>query len=136
MAQSLTLVRGVSGSGKTEFTQFLLDLNPYVQCFAADDWFYDADGNYNFDASKLCEAHAWCKMQVMQAFQDPNVHVVVHNTFTTDRELAPYLEFAQELGIKVRVLVIENRRGGSSVHDVPSLVLDRQRNRLKGSIQL
>ena len=57
----LFLVRGLPGSGKTSFASAIW--NDYAVC-EADKFFYDKKGNYNFDGSKLKEAHAWCKNEV------------------------------------------------------------------------
>ena len=52
----LTLVRGLPGSGKSTFANWIW--NEYAVC-EADKFFYDKEGNYNFDAIKLREAHEW-----------------------------------------------------------------------------
>jgi len=56
MSGVLFLVRGLPGSGKTSFASAIW--NDYAVC-EADKFFYDKEGNYNFDGSKLKEAHAW-----------------------------------------------------------------------------
>jgi len=61
MSGVLFLVRGLPGSGKTSFASAIW--NDYAVC-EADKFFYDKEGNYNFDGSKLKEAHAWCKQEV------------------------------------------------------------------------
>jgi len=63
----LTLVRGLPGSGKSTFANFIW--NDYAIC-EADKFFTDKEGNYNFDASKLKEAHKWCKEQVEIRMKD------------------------------------------------------------------
>ena len=54
----LTLVRGLPGSGKSTFANWIW--NEYAIC-EADKFFYDKEGNYNFDATKLSQAHKWCR---------------------------------------------------------------------------
>jgi adenylate kinase family enzyme len=46
----LTLVRGLPGSGKSTFANTIT--NEFSVC-EADKFFYDKEGNYNFDATKL-----------------------------------------------------------------------------------
>lgn len=133
----LYLIRGVSGSGKTSLAKTLGCL-PGASTHAADDFFYDKQGNYNFDVEKLNQAHRWCQFEVeyqMQARTPVNI-VIVHNTFTRERELKPYLELAEEYNFPVTVLVVENRHGNKSVHEVPEAVLVRQTANLMRSIKL
>jgi adenylate kinase family enzyme len=46
MSGVLFLIRGLPGSGKTSFASAIW--NDYAVC-EADKFFYDKDGNYNFD---------------------------------------------------------------------------------------
>jgi hypothetical protein len=55
---------------------------------------------------------------------------------TSEKELAPYIELAQKYGYQIISLIVENRHGNKSVHDVPDETLDRMEVRLKGSIKL
>jgi len=59
--KDLILVRGVPGSGKTTFAEMIQ--GPHGAIVATDDFFYE-DGAFNFDPSKLGEAHEWCRQQV------------------------------------------------------------------------
>jgi tRNA uridine 5-carbamoylmethylation protein Kti12 len=51
----LYIVRGIPGSGKTTFAK---SLNCPV--FEADMFFVNSQGIYNFDYTKIKDAHAWC----------------------------------------------------------------------------
>ncbi|AUR92119.1 AAA domain protein [Vibrio phage 1.170.O._10N.261.52.C3] len=136
MSKTLYLLRGISGSGKTTLAKTLQ--NTLGECYivAADDFFYE-DGEYRFKTHKLSEAHQWCQQQVhkyMNLFQVENI--VVHNTFTTEKELKPYVDMAEKFGYRVVSLVVENRHGNESVHNVPEKTLLKQKQRLQGSIKL
>lgn len=138
--RKLIIIRGVSGSGKTTFaemlvkafrSQDLLSVN-----YAADDFFYDEEGFYNFMPSMLDEAHNWCKNCVEVAMQgDVNV-VIVSNTSTSEWEFKSYIDLADKYGYTVDSLVKENRHNGESVHSVPPAVLERQKSRLERSLKL
>ena len=52
--KELFLLRGLPGSGKSTFANFVW--NEYAIC-EADKFFYDKEGNYNFDATKIKQAH-------------------------------------------------------------------------------
>lgn len=119
---SFKIIRGISGSGKSTLAKTFTD---HVH-FEADMFFYDNDGNYNFDPSKLYQAHRWC--QDMALFNLKNgMNVVVSNTFTTRKELIPYFDMAWALNITPDVIVCAGNY--QNIHGVPQEALDRMRNR-------
>jgi predicted ABC-type ATPase len=131
--KKLILVRGVSGAGKSSFCSFLLQTFDEWFTFThheADDYFVNPiTGGYNFDASQLPNAHKTCQVLTMGDMMDRVDIILVSNTFTTEKELQPYLDMAEDQGYDVVSLVVENRHGNSSVHNVPEETLNKQRNR-------
>lgn len=132
--RTLIILRGLPGSGKTSFANYMFSNN----IFEADQYFYDEEGNYNFDASKLGMAHKWCQLRVEQAMEDNKEsngvyfsEIVVSNTSTTEKELKPYLDLADKYGYKVVSLIVENRHGNKSVHGVPDETIEKMRNRFE-----
>lgn len=124
---TLYLVRGVSGAGKSTFAETLaVATNAFW--FEADQYFYDQDGNYKFDSSRLSEAHQWCQYEARVRLSNLN-NVVVSNTSTTEKEVKVYQDIAKECQANFVSLIVENRNGTMSVHDVPEEVLQRQRSR-------
>jgi len=83
---TLYIIKGLPGSGKNTLAE-KLGLDPYI-C-SADDYFMK-DGVYQFDPSKLPQAHAECQKNV-QLCVDMRVDVAVCNTFTQRWEMEPYL---------------------------------------------
>ena len=134
MSGLLFLVRGLPGSGKTSFASHIW--NDYAVC-EADKFFYDKEGNYNFDGSKLKEAHAWCKNEVEIRMQDHQNNqqyypeIAVSNTFTQEWEMEDYFKLAEKYGWKVVSLIVENRHGGKNLHGVPDDKLEIMRNRFE-----
>jgi len=127
--KNLILVRGLPGSGKTTFANTLAHL-PYTYPVSADDFFYDEYGEYRFDANLLGAAHGQCKSTTENYLREYNtVTVVVHNTFTTQKELKPYLQLAEKYNAGVTTLVVENRHGNDSVHNVPSETIIKMKDR-------
>lgn len=127
MNKTLYLIRGLPGAGKTTFATDLAEsLN--LDMFEADDYFYDRGGNYNFDPSKLREAHQACQ-DGAECCMVAKRGVVVSNTFTTEKELKPYLDLAEKYGYRVVSLIVENRHGNQSVHDVPQETVGKMKNR-------
>lgn len=131
----LIILRGIPGSGKTTFADYLQDIIEGCEIYAADDFFM-VNGQYTFDVSKLHQAHEACQRNVLDAMIEEVPCIVVHNTSTTERELAPYLEMAQVHYYNVTVLVVENRHGNSNIHGVPEEKLGQMKQRLMGSIIL
>jgi predicted kinase len=134
MSGVLFLVRGLPGSGKTSFASAIW--NDYAVC-EADKFFYDKEGNYNFDPSKLKEAHNWCKNEVEIRMQDHQNNqqyypeIAVSNTFTQEWEMEDYFKLAGKYGYKVVSLILENRHGSQNVHGVPEEKLQIMKDRFE-----
>jgi predicted kinase len=130
----LIILRGLPGSGKSSFANFIWQSGVI---FEADQYFYDNEGNYNFDATKLGAAHKDCQSRVEQAMKDheenPQYYpeIVVSNTSTTEKELQPYIDLANKHDYKVVSLIVENRHGNKSVHNVPDEKLEQMKNRFQ-----
>lgn len=117
--KTLYLIRGLPGAGKTSLTESL-DAIP----IAADDYFYDENDHYNFDASLLGCAHTYCYVTTEQyLFQGLNT--AVHNTFARDKDLKKYIELGEKYDYRVVVLTVENYHGGKSIHNVPEETMER-----------
>lgn len=119
----LILIRGLPGSGKSTLArQFDLPI------FEADQYFYDKQDNYNFDASKLGEAHAWCQDRV-STYLDGGFSVVVSNTSTTEKEVKVYQDIANKYKADFISLIVENRHGNKSIHNVPDYAIEAMKKR-------
>jgi len=132
---TLFIVRGVPGSGKSTFAKHIW--NEYAIC-EADKYFVDREtGEYKFDATKLKEAHEWCRNQVEVRMSDHQVNpqyypeIVVSNTFTQEWEMQAYIDLAAKYGYQVVSLIVENRHGNSNVHSVPEETLEKMRKRFE-----
>lgn len=133
----LIFLRGLPGSGKSTLASIIHELVPPEQCvsLSADDWFTDDEtGEYKFDAKQLCDAHADCQARAKNAMRFGFPLVIIHNTGTMDKELAPYQYLADKYGYRFHSVVVENRHGNASVHDVPEHTLNAMRKRF--TIQL
>jgi hypothetical protein len=103
----------------------------------ADKYFIDDDGNYNFDFTKIKDAHKWCQDTVETYMKDSLINdqfyreIAVSNTFTQEWEMKPYFELAKEYGYKVFTVVVENRHGGKNIHGVPEDKLEAMKNRFE-----
>jgi len=130
--KDLILLRGLPGSGKTTLGEVILQLpNNQLKPLSADDYFTDKDGNYNFDFTKLKEAHNDCQQRCANLMQHDVVKIVVSNTFTQEWEMKPYYEMAERYGYRVHSVIVENRHGNKNVHNVPEDKLDVMKNRFE-----
>lgn len=91
--RTLILIRGLSGSGKTTLANIICQANPKYFSISVDD-FFTLDGEYEFNAPQLQEAHEWCKLNVETAMTQKMETIVVHNTFSRRWEIEPYQELA------------------------------------------
>lgn len=115
----LFIVRGLSGSGKTTLGDILAGSKSY----AADDFFTNEDGEYNFDKNKLKQAHANCLERVEGAMVAGADTLAVCNTFSRFWEAEPYFAIAKTHGFNAFVVHCENCFG--NVHDVPDETVER-----------
>lgn len=118
----LILLRGVPGSGKTTLGEVILytpGSNNTNNVLSADDFFIDENGNYNFDPTKLKEAHNQCQLKCAERMKLQLSKIVVANTFTQDWEMKTYFEMAERYRYRVHTVVVENRHGNRNIHEVP-----------------
>ncbi|WYV99486.1 ATPase [Pseudomonas phage vB_PpuM-NoPa] len=127
----LYLVRGLPGSGKSTFAEKLSSALGYDH-YEADDYHYKWNGHtwvYDWKPENVQAAHRYCQDMCRRSMSEGDEAVIVSNTFTTAKEMEPYLAMALEFGYRVTSLVVENRHGGVNIHNVPQATLDKMRNR-------
>lgn len=123
MKKALFLLRGLPGNGKTTVAEMLsITGNTPYPVYSADDYFYENGpnpGKYDFNKEKLPEAHRQCQERTESAMKSGIDKIFVTNTFTTEKEIKPYKELAEKYGYMFISLIVENRHGNKSVHNVP-----------------
>ena len=129
--RNLILLRGVSGAGKSTVAELFTD----AHIISTDDFFM-VDGKYQFDANSLVENHMKCTAQADKAMNiaednDVNHTLIIHNTFTKQWEMTPYMILAEKYNYTVHTLIVENRHGSNSIHDVPADSIKAQRERFE-----
>lgn len=125
---ALILVRGLPGSGKSTYADRVSKLNDKSKVFEADQFFIDSFGNYNFNAKLLPVAHATCLANAFNwIMEDCDNIAFVANTFTTNREMKPYLDFADQIDIKVDIIEMKENYG--SIHGVPQTSINAMEER-------
>lgn len=127
MSKMLYLIRGLPGSGKSTFAKEL--------AFALGGYHYEADmfhiidGVYQWKPENVQAAHSWCQHKAAITMNHQLGDVIVSNTFTTEKEMQPYIDMAGIYGYRVTSLVVEHRHDGVNQHNVPQATLDKMRNR-------
>jgi predicted kinase len=125
--KTLTLLRGLPGSGKSTFAKSLGG-----EHIEADMFFVDREtGEYKFDATKLKLAHNWCAIQVQKAMVEDEPKIIVSNTFTQEWEMKTYYDLAKMHGYRVFSIIVENRHDGINEHNVPEEKLEQMKHRFQ-----
>lgn len=122
--QSLILVRGIPGSGKSTFARKNF---PDLKVIEADDYFY-RDGEYKFNPEEISDAHKDCWFRTEQELKKGN-SVVVANTFTQLWEMDKYLDLAYKYDTELKVFRCEGNF--NNIHGVPEEVVELMKQRFE-----
>lgn len=128
MSATLYIIRGLPGAGKSTFAQKMIEKKMADSYYEADMYFLDKDGKYNFDPSKLSEAHNWCKSKVFADLKQGK-RVIVSNTFTRIFEMEPYITFCKNHEIPFKVIRLKTQF--KSIHNVPDTAINKMRQRFQ-----
>lgn len=124
------IVRGLSGSGKSTIAQHLSNSTGAEVC-EADDYFVTSSGEYDWDESKLKQAHDRCYNKVL-ANLEQGKDVIISNTSLVERELKPYLNLAKQYGYNVQTLLVQSLF--KSTHDVAHSTMLKQKQKLLANV--
>ena len=129
----LILLRGLPGSGKSTLAKTILQLRSTdePEVLSADDFFEDKEGDYNFDPTKLKEAHNYCQFRCSERMRQQKARIVVANTFTQEWEMDEYFKMAERYNYRVHTVIVENRHGNENVHGVPEDKVQQMKSRFQ-----
>ena len=91
----------------------------------------DGNGEYNFDPTKLKEAHNYCQFRCSERMRQQKIRIVVANTFTQEWEMDEYFKMAERYNYRVHTIIVENRHGNENIHGVPKDKLQQMKNRFE-----
>ncbi len=114
---SLILLRGLPGSGKTTLAKELSENGKYP-VFSVDDFFTATNGDYKFEFDKNHLAYKQCEENTKSAMQKDCPKIFIDNVFSLEWEMEPYFKMASEFKYKVFVLTVENHHKGKNIHNI------------------
>ncbi|WP_261889397.1 AAA family ATPase [Vibrio cortegadensis] len=117
--QTLTLIRGLPGSGKSTLAKSLP-----AKHVEADMYFVNDAGTYEFNASKLKQAHEWCQKQTDEWLK-AGESVVVANTFVCHWEMKAYQRLAKKHRVELCIIVC--RESYNNIHGVDAATVARMK---------
>lgn len=144
--RNVILIRGLQGSGKSTLAQLMEWKHQYRVTLSANDFFYDEHHQYNFEPSKLPEAHSQCIEKFLKhltLFSDPlrvggrlaGEMIIVNNTFSCRWEMQPYINLANDYDFTVTVIdlfdngMTDEELAERGIHDVPVENIQAMRSR-------
>jgi predicted kinase len=128
--KTLYIIRGLPGSGKSTLGHELAsEADGYYKrhSVAADDWFCDQYGEYNFVPEELSDAHEDCRSRVMGRMMSGVEKICVCNTFSQAWEAEPYFKLCKQYYYTPVVLECQSQFG--NVHGVPQESIDEMKER-------
>lgn len=99
------ILSGASGSGKSSYIGQCDHPNSVVSA----DHYFEKNGEYKFDPSKLSEAHGLCFYNFIEWCRQPSyegMSIYVDNSNTTVEEIAPYILGASAYGVTARIVTL------------------------------
>lgn len=122
----LYIVRGLPGSGKSTLAVTLAG-SLHAPHYEEDTYLHDRQGNYLWTEKRMNDSIEICISECRKAMQRANQVIVVSNVFEKNEMLNPYQELADQYGYHVTYMIVENRRGGVNIHNVPDEALEQMR---------
>lgn len=126
-------IRGLPGAGKSTLAVDLIDIMDMANIAAthieADHWMVNENGEYKFDASKLDVVHENCRAEYLKAMSAKTPYIIVSNVSRAAKDVDWYQEEATKRGYEFVSLIVENRGGRKSIHDVPDKSIENMRRK-------
>lgn len=128
--KALIILRGLPGSGKSTLAQLLSENGKYP-VFSVDDYFTDANGNYNFKFDENHLAYKNCEHNTLKAMEKGIEKIFLDNAFTLEWEMEPYFKLAAQHNYQIHILTVENRHGGKNIHAISEEQIQKMAQKYK-----
>lgn len=140
MRKQLLLLRGLPGSGKSYLANKIgihLSNSIITVVICSTDYFWEKEtGQYNYRPHLLEIAHSWCRGQVANEMFKGTKLIILDNTNTTFKEIAPYLELAAAFSYDVEIVEPNNpwskdvtECAKHCTHNVPLATIEKMKER-------
>lgn len=88
--------------------------------------YFMKSGTYQWSRDRVGKAHTWCQDMVRNALS-AGMDVVVANTFTTRKEIQPYLDMCKQMNIPY--MIVKMVAQFQSIHNVPEETMRKMAER-------
>ena len=95
----LYILRGPVGIGKSTYIK-----DKGFKVLSTDEFFYDDEGNYNFNRDFLPAAHLWNYVRSLRFFSNEVPEFCIDNTNIELWEMKDYVIAAKEFGYKISII--------------------------------
>lgn len=128
---TLILIQGLPGSGKSTLAKDIMSsFDIKINHFEADSFFIDNDTKeYKFNPKCLSFAHDLCFANTAKSLFH-HIPCIVSNTFLSDKELKPYIDFHLDFNY-VKVILIKMTTQYNSVHNIPDNTMRRMKQKFE-----
>ncbi len=131
---SLILLRGLPGSGKTTLAKELSESGKYP-VFSVDDYFTDRVTNeYKFEFDKNHLAYKYCEENTKQSMQKNVSKIFIDNVFSLEWEIEPYFKLASEFKYRIFIVTVENRHKNKNIHQISDEQIQKMAEKYKVSL--
>lgn len=134
------VLRGLPGTGKDEIAGFLnRDLSEAPAVILSTDQFFIKDGKYQFDKTKLKEAHEATWEAFKSAISSDSEVIIINNTNIKKFHYAHYVDYAQRHGYLTSVVIIpandvsDRELATRNVHSVDQGTISKMRKEFEWS---
>ena len=125
MNNTLYIIRGIPGSGKSTLAKKLVGNDNYFEA----DMYFVQDGKYEFDITKIKDAHDWCYNKIEEKMKNSIREIAVSNTFTRNWEFQKYQSLARKYNYTIFEIICHNEF--ENEHNVPENIVKNMKDRFE-----
>ncbi len=82
----------------------------------------------------MTTSHIWCQTKCVEFMEEGHPKIVIANTNTTEKEMRPYIDMANEYGYIIYYIIVEKRHNNKNDHNVPNETIERMKERFEISL--